>query len=78
MELKRKKGQRGPDKKPRAKNPDQRHGPKSRKELGLPETVLTSVEVEKTVMLTCREKHGTLANALRFAAKSRKKTIAKL
>lgn len=43
-------------------------GRKSRKEKGLPPVKVTTVEVEETVIKLCREKYGSLANALRWAA----------
>lgn len=44
-------------------------GRKSRQELGMEAVVNTTVQVEKSIIDECREKHGSLANALRFAAK---------
>lgn len=44
-------------------------GRKSRKELGLEAVVNTTVQVEKSVIEKCKVRHGSLANALRFAAK---------
>lgn len=46
-------------------------GRKSREELGLPPVINTTVQVEKDVIDKCREKHGSLANALRYAAKKK-------
>ena len=43
-------------------------GRKSREELGLPPVVTTTVAVEAMVIETCKKKHGSLANALRYAA----------
>lgn len=48
-------------------------GRKSRKELGLEEVTTTTVEVERSIIDKCRAIHGSLANALRYAAKSKKK-----
>lgn len=44
-------------------------GRKSRKELGLEPVKITTIEVEPSIIKLCREKHGSLANALRFAAR---------
>lgn len=44
-------------------------GRKSRKEKGLEEVVSVSAKVENSVADTCKEKFGTYANALRYAAK---------
>lgn len=45
-------------------------GRKSREEKGQPPVVATTVKVEKEVIVICREKYGSLAEALRFAAKN--------
>lgn len=44
-------------------------GRKSREDKGLPAVVNTTVQVEQKVIAAARENHGSLANALRFAAK---------
>lgn len=43
-------------------------GRKSRKEKGLLPVVNTTIQVESEVIVKCRTKHGSLANALRYAA----------
>ncbi|MFD2922006.1 hypothetical protein ACFS6H_19960 [Terrimonas rubra] len=43
-------------------------GRKSREEQGLEPVKNTTVQVEPSVIDKCREKYGSLANALRFAA----------
>ncbi|MCH5690067.1 hypothetical protein LWM68_41080 [Niabella sp. W65] len=50
-------------------------GRKSREDLGLEPLVTTSVKVEQTVIDACISTHGSLANALRYAAKSKKKPL---
>lgn len=67
-------GKRGPDKATRKQNPNWKPGRKSREELGLPVVRATTIEVEETIIALCRQKHGSLANALRYAAKKRVKT----
>lgn len=47
-------------------------GRKKRETLGLPAIIHTSVDVEREVVDKCRELHGSLANALRFASKAGK------
>lgn len=46
-------------------------GRKSREELGLEEVKNTTVQVEPSVIEACKQKHGSLANALRFAASAK-------
>lgn len=43
-------------------------GRKSRQSMGLPPVKNTTVQVEQTVIDNCRELHGSLAEALRYAA----------
>lgn len=43
-------------------------GRKSREELGLEPVKNTTVQVEQSVIDACKKKHGSLANALRYAA----------
>ena len=43
-------------------------GRKSRKEKGLEPTVTVTTSVEQSVIDRCKEKHGSLPNALRWAA----------
>jgi hypothetical protein len=43
-------------------------GRKSRVELGLEQSVITSVRVEPSVIEKCKLKYGSVANALRHAA----------
>lgn len=50
-------------------------GRKSRAALGLEPVTVTTVEVEPSVIAACRAIHGSLANALRYAAKSKKKPL---
>lgn len=45
-------------------------GRTSREELGLPPLKTTSVKVEASIIENCQKIHGSLANALRFAAKA--------
>lgn len=64
------KGKRGPDKAPRKSGPRAPGaGRKSREELGLPAVKNTTVQVEPEVIDKCREKYGSIANALRWAAR---------
>lgn len=48
-------------------------GRKSREELGKEPTINTTVRIEPSVVEACKEKHGSIANALRFAAKQTNK-----
>lgn len=50
-------------------------GRKSREELGLEPVTVTTVQVEASVVEACKAIHGSLANALRHAAKSKKKPL---
>lgn len=45
-------------------------GRKTKKEKGLEPTKPVNFRVEVSVIEACKEKHGSLSNALRFAAKS--------
>lgn len=45
-------------------------GRKSREELGLEPVKIVTTKVEKSVVAACKQKFGSLAGALRFAAKS--------
>jgi len=47
-----------------------RPGRRTREEMGLEPLENTSVKVENSVILECRKKFGSLANALRYAAKA--------
>lgn len=51
-------------------------GRKSREELGLPALVNTTVQIEPEIKELARKNHGSLANALRFAAKYRPEDLA--
>lgn len=43
-------------------------GAKSREERGLPPVKNTTVQVEPDVIAICRQRYGSIANALRYAA----------
>lgn len=45
-------------------------GRKSREEIGLPPVKNTTIQVEEEAILNARKNHGSLANAIRFAAKN--------
>jgi hypothetical protein len=46
-----------------------RPGRRTREEMGLEPLEKTSIKVENSIILECRKKFGSLANALRYAAK---------
>lgn len=45
-------------------------GRKTREQMGLEPVKIVTTRVEESVIKICKEKHGSLAAALRFAAKS--------